>query len=219
MSIETSDIQSIRAVLGDLDPKSSASAATPLPTDELYAPAAHANALDPSRPLVVGNRGVGKSVWSGVLADEKTRTAISSSYPRLALDRLTVRLGFHEDAGRVPGVAPSPRLLATLLSKKIESEEIWNAVLLHAVSPHASIPIPDSLTEIVSWAATNVEKSEAALREADTYFSSHNLQFLLVFDALDRLASNWSTIRPLTEGILRLTLAINGYRAMRAKVF
>jgi hypothetical protein len=109
---------------------------------------------------VVGNRGVGKSVWSGVLADEKTRTAISASYPRLGLDRLTVRLGFHEDAGRVPGVAPSPRLLATLLSQNIESEEIWTAVLLHAVAPHVSIRIPESFSEIVAWASANVEESE-----------------------------------------------------------
>jgi hypothetical protein len=151
MSIQTSDIDSIRAVLSELDPKSSASAATPLPTDELYAPTAHANALDPSRPLVVGNRGVGKSVWSGVLADEKTRRAIGSFYPRLRLDRVTVKLGFHEAAGRVEGVAPSPRLLATLLSQNIESEEIWTAVLLNAVAPQASIPIPTSLSEIVTW--------------------------------------------------------------------
>jgi hypothetical protein len=219
MSIQTSDIDSIRAVLSELDPKSSASAATPLPTDELYAPTAHANALDPSRPLVVGNRGVGKSVWSGVLADEKTRRAIGSFYPRLRLDRVTVKLGFHEAAGRVEGVAPSPRLLATLLSQNIESEEIWTAVLLNAVAPQASIPIPTSLSEIVTWASSNVEKAEAALREADNYFSSQNLQFMLVFDALDRLASNWATIRPLTEGILRLTLSMSGYRALRAKVF
>src|SRR5712672_3064661 len=130
MNIRPDDILSIRTVLRGLDPKSSASAASPLPADELYAPSAHANALDPSRPLVVGNRGVGKSVWSGVLADQKTRMAIASSYPRLRLDRLTVQLGFHEAAGLVSGVAPSPRLLAALLSQNIDPEEIWTSVLL-----------------------------------------------------------------------------------------
>ena len=42
----------------------------------------------PNRALVVGNRGVGKSVWSGVLADEVTRTAVASSYPMLDLSCL-----------------------------------------------------------------------------------------------------------------------------------
>lgn len=125
----------------------------------------------------------------------------------------------HEAAGRVQGVAPSPRLLATLLSRNIDPEEIWTAVLLHAVAPQASIAIPTSLSEIVTWASMNVEKAEIALREADEYFRVRNLQFMLVFDALDRLASNWATIRPLTEGILMLSLSMSGYRAMRSKVF
>jgi hypothetical protein len=219
MSLQAADIEPIRAVLSGLDPKSSASAATPLPTDQLYAPTAHAHALDPSRPLVVGNRGVGKSVWSGVLADESTRMAIASSYPRLGLDRLTVQLGYHEAAGQVSGVAPSTRVLAALLSQDLEPEEIWTSVLLRAVASHTNIAVPESLSDVVAWVSANVEKAEAALRQADSYFTSHNLQFMLVFDALDRLASSWEKIRPLTEGILRLTLSMNGYRSMRAKVF
>ena len=219
MSIKPPDIDVIRSVLRELDPKSSASAATPLPTEELFMPAAHANALDPFRPLVVGNRGVGKSVWSGALADEATRMSIASSYPRLGLDHLTVKLGFHEDAGRVAGVAPSSKALAALLSQNIEPEEIWTATLLRAVAGEAGIVVPDSLGDAVAWVSADVERAEAALRAADNYFSSQNLKFLLVFDALDRLAGSWEKIRPLTEGILRLALGMNGYRAMRAKVF
>jgi hypothetical protein len=220
MKLRPDDILAMRTVLRGLDPKSSASAASPLPADELYAPATHANALDPARPLVVGNRGVGKSVWSGVLADKKTRNVISSSYPRLRLNQLIVKLGFHEDAGRVgDDVAPSPRVLSGLLAQGIDAEDIWTAVLLQAVAADASLQIPKSLTEIVKWVATNVEDAEAALRNADACFKENNLQFLLVFDALDRLGNTWERIRPLTVGILRLTLAMNGYRAMRAKVF
>src|SRR5271165_5847873 len=63
-----------------------ASAAKPLPTDELFAPATHENALDFNRPLLVGNRGAGKSVWSGVLADQSTRDAVAALYPHLGLD-------------------------------------------------------------------------------------------------------------------------------------
>jgi hypothetical protein len=44
MTVQPADIEAIRTVLRALDPKSSASAAAPLPRDELYAPAAHANA-------------------------------------------------------------------------------------------------------------------------------------------------------------------------------
>jgi hypothetical protein len=90
---------------------------------------------------------------------------------------------------------------------------------MRAVAPQTNIPVPASLSDVVAWLSTNAEKAEAALRAADNYFTSHNLQFVLVFDALDRLASSWEKIRPLTEGILRLALSMNGYRSMRAKVF
>jgi hypothetical protein len=220
MTVQSVDIETIRTVLRALDPKSSASAASPLPTDELYAPAAHANALDPARPLVVGNRGVGKSVWSGVLADEKTRDAIAPYYPRLKLHQFTVKLGFHEDAGRIHGdIAPSSRVLTSLLSQGVSPEDIWTAVLLRAVAADAHLSIPERLSDTVAWVAANVEDAEAALRTADAHFRENKLQFLLVFDALDRLGNTWETIRPLSVGILRLTLGMSGYRAMKAKVF
>ncbi len=220
MTVRPVDIDAIRTVLRGLDPKSSASAASPLPADELYAPAAHANALDPVRPLVVGNRGVGKSVWSGVLADKKTKDTIAPYYPRLRLNQLTVKLGFHEDAGRTQGdIAPSPRVVNSLLSQGVDPEDIWTAVLLRAVSADAHLSLPERLSDTVTWVASNVEDAEAGLRTADAYFLRNNLRFLLVFDALDRLGNTWETIRPLSMGILRLALGMNGYRAMKAKVF
>ncbi len=145
---------------------------------------------------------------------------MAPSYPRLALDQMTVRLGFHEDAGQVDGPAPSPRVLASLLSQGIAAEAIWRAVLLRAVAPEVGFDTPGALlSETVTWSAQNIEQSEALLRKADAHFNSHSLRFILVFDALDRMASTWAEIRPLTDGILRLTLAMQGYRAMRAKVF
>ena len=219
MVTEAHDIAAVREALARIDPKSSAQATEPLSTDELYTPASHAWALDPNRPLVVGNRGVGKSVWSGVLADEQTRKAVAPHYPQLKLDQLVVQLGFHEAAGRVSGVAPSPRVLASLLSRGVNAESIWTAVLYQAVSSAAKIRPQQSFEEAVKFVASDVEKAETALRQADAYFSSSRRIFLLVFDALDRLASSWAGIRPLSEGILRLTLGMQGYRAMRAKVF
>ncbi len=220
MTIQPADIDAIRTVLRALDPKSSASAAAPLPPDELYAPAAHANALDPARPLVVGNRGVGKSVWSGVLADEMTRVAIAPYYPRLKLNQFTVKLGFHEHAGRITGdMAPSPRVLDNLLSRGVNPEDIWTAVLLRAVAGESHLRVPERLGDTVAWVAANVEDAEAALRTADAHFLKNELQFLLVFDALDRLGNTWEVIRPLSVGILRLALGMSGYRAMKAKVF
>ena len=89
-------------------------------------------------------------------------------------------------------------------------------MLLRAVSPITST---NSFIDTVGWASQNIEEVEAALRKADEQFRVKNQRFLLVFDALDRLGTTWDTIRPLTQGILRLTLGMNCYHAMRGKVF
>jgi hypothetical protein len=219
MTLANPDIVAIRSVLANIDPKSSSIATQPLSIEELYTPASHALALDPTRPLVVGNRGVGKTVWSGVLADPQTRKEVAKSYPDLGLDRMTVELGFHEATGQVEGVAPSPRILASILEEGSNAEAIWTAVLLRAVAPTAEFVAPKSLAETVRWYVKNIEEAEQVLRKADQKFARENRRFVLVFDALDRLAPTWAEIRPLTVGILRLTLDMQGYRAMRSKVF
>jgi hypothetical protein len=219
MTISPNDIGSIRSVLVGLDPKSAASAAKPMAITDIYAPPAHSKALSFKTPLVVGNRGAGKSVWSGALADTKTRLELAGQYKRLGLDKMVVTLGFHEDAGKVEGVAPSPAVLSSLLSDDVDAETIWTAVLLRAVGPAIRLKLPGSLKETVAWIDKDPERAEAALRKADNYFGKNNEKFLLVFDALDRLANNWEKIRPLTQGILRLALSMLGYENMHAKVF
>lgn len=219
MIVSTSDIADIRSVLAHQDPKSAASADQPIAISDLYAPPAHSKALRFDSPLIVGNRGAGKSVWSGALAHEGTRRELAKDYPKLELDKMVVELGFHEHAGKTEGVAPSPATLSSLLSRKIEPELIWTAVLLRAVAPTLRRTLPSSLKEVVEWRDDDPERAEKFLRDADEAFGKSNRKFLIVFDALDRLAKNWDQIRPLSQGILQLALDMLGYRNMRAKVF
>ncbi|WP_146207981.1 hypothetical protein [Azospirillum sp. TSH64] len=213
------DLEAIRIFLRSLDPRASSEANSPLPLGDLYAPSAHANALDPNRPLVVGNRGVGKSVWSGVLADEVSRLSVADDYPKLRLNSMKVELGFHQAAGKDEGVAPSPRLLERLLRSGIDTYDIWNAVLFRAVSPFIGHNPHNKIIDTINWMSEEVEDAEEILRSADKYFTANGFTFVLVFDALDQLGKTWSEIQPLTEGILRLALDMLGFRAMRAKVF
>lgn len=219
MKLEEYECERIRDVLKGLDPKSSSSAAKPLPVNQIYAPMAHRNALDIERPLVVGNRGTGKSVWSGALADKETRLAIAKAYKMPLLHKTEVILGFHEGAGQVEGVAPSIRTLSALLKNGVSPEYIWIAVLLKAVSVFTGSRQSKSIADLAAWVEKNPEACEERLRKADQFFTKSDKKFLIVFDALDRLGSSWREIRPLTNGILKLALEMQGYTSMRAKVF
>jgi hypothetical protein len=209
----------IRSALARLSPGSAHMASQPPAADEIYAPETHSSALDPSRSLVVGNRGVGKSFWSSVLANAKTRRHIAPYYPRLDLERSTVILGFHEAAGKTEGGAPSPSVLGSLLDDGYEPEDIWRAVLLRSLGGERPATPIESLRETVDTIKVDVESYEQSLRAADARISRQNGTFLLLFDALDRLGRDWSSIRKLTAGILRLALDARGYRAIRLKIF
>lgn len=214
------DLKHIRGALAHLDPgyASHQAGIEPDPA-RIFAPASHANALDPDRALVIGNRGVGKSFWSAVLVHDKTRATVSNDYPRLRLDRLDAVLGFHEDAGKDDGPAPSPALLAQLLDTAKQPEEIWRAVLLKSLDERFLFNLPKGIKEIILWSAENVEEAEELLRKADQALLKDRRVFLLIFDALDRLGRDWNTISRLSEGLLRFALNVRGFRAIRSKIF
>lgn len=209
---------SFRAALSRLDPKASASASSPLSVDEIYTPSTHSQALSKDKTLIVGNRGTGKSVWSGALADKRTREFISELYPDLKLKNLEVTLGFHEGAGRADN-APSGKVLTQLLQKGHDPESIWTAVLLRATSHHTQRQKFNTLSDATSWIAQNPEEIDTELRAVNDYFKSKRKVFILVFDALDRISSNWSEIKSLSTGILKLALSMENYSNMRAKIF
>jgi len=213
------DFQVLRDAIAALPPGAAHQANAPPQPEEIFAPLSHANALDPQRALVIGNRGVGKSFWSSVLTHEGTRARAAAAYPRLQLARIRAKLGFHEAAGKDAGPAPSPAVLAQLRSQGHEPEAIWRGVLVNALRDEIGEPLPSTLGAILDWMGEDIERTESALRRADAHFQGRSELFLLVFDALDRLGKSWDAITPLTEGILRLALDMRGFRTMKAKVF
>jgi hypothetical protein len=218
MSRKTAN-SNIRGELAILNPGASHQASIAPDPAVIFAPATHANALDPGRVLVIGNRGVGKTFWSAVLVHSETRKKVAKIYPRLQLEKVEAVLGFHEDAGKDEGPAPSPEILKSLLSTTNEPEKIWKAVLFKSLGSKTGINLPQSLQEIMTWTANNIEAAEAGLRTADKYFLESGKIFLVIFDALDRLGRDWNSISRLSEGMLRFALDIRGFRAMRAKIF
>jgi hypothetical protein len=214
-------MQQIRFALASLDPGSVAHQAQDEPAEAtIYPVRGHDSALTFDRPLVVGNRGMGKSFWAAVLSHQEGRKRASELYPRARLDGLQVALGFHEAAGKRSGdLAPSQREVAELLRQKKTAETIWHGVLLRALAGTGPVPQFDNLQASIAVIEHEPLKYEQWLREADNALQGGNKRFLLLFDALDRLSNDWHIIRNLTRELLRLSLDLTGYRAIRAKIF
>lgn len=185
---------------------------------QMYVVPSHEKALNPETPLVVGDRGVGKSFWSAALNGDATRTAIAKQLSRLNLESVQVSLGFSSGEGKTDH--PSRRVLSKLRELDFTAENIWRAVILEQLATRSGQPLPGKDWEgHVRFVTTNPESEERLLNDIDSKLFKENRQHLIVFDALDRLGDNWQSIRELLKGLLRVCLDMRSYRAIRTKLF
>jgi hypothetical protein len=175
----------------------------------------HRAALDVDRALVVGNRGMGKSFWAHALASPDARARVATDLRMPDLRTTDVRIGFNASER---DAAPSPAVLGEALARYGDADIVWRAGLIRAVLPGAR-SIPPSFFELIQWVRDDVERAERLLGEADDAIAASGRRLLVVFDALDRLGSDWRTTRALTRALLRRALAVRSYRAIRLKLF
>ena len=191
----------------------------PINRKDIFFPLSHAEALDPDRAIVIGNRGMGKSFWSNALVDPDLRSYIQEARPGW-WNRRTEFSAFYgfvdsEGAGNTIG---SDTL--KILSNDYSADEIWRAVVLEHLLDFVGATAPRDINQRVLWVHQNPEKVREIFTGADQKLSQENKKYVFIFDQLDRLSSDsHETRRKLTEGILRLALAFKSYRNLRLKAF
>ncbi len=179
----------------------------------------HEGALDPSRPIVIGDRGTGKSFWSNALSNESDREKLAGVYSRLNLSNVNVRFGYGEDEFNASH--PIKSELHDLATSGFGPEAIWRAVILFLMPDGIRPPVLDNMswTERVSWVTNDPALRRADFVSADKALGSQNRRFLVVFDALDTLASDWGTISKLVRGLLQIGLFLRSARSLKIKLF
>lgn len=194
---------------------------TEAPTPQsVYVVPGHESALNPDTPVVVGDRGTGKSFWSASLNDEAARRVISRQLKRLRLDRVCVGWGYSSEPSNRSH--PSRRVLRRLLEEGHDPESIWRAVILHQLAGRGGVTLfdgADTWGERVHRVARDPETEERLFYRLDAELQERGERHLVVFDALDRLGDDWGHIRKLLQGLLRVGLDLRGYRAVRTKLF
>ena len=208
----------LRPALVDLKLHTASSGSESPSWDRILTVSDHEGALDPSRPVVIGDRGTGKSFWTGVLLDQTKRQRLSSIYSRLGLDNLEVALGF--GGSEFVSDHPTNNELAYLLEKGFAAEPIWRAVFL-SLLPTELKPqgFAGEWEDKVRWISASPSLRREVFREVDDYYVKRGKRFLVAFDALDTMASTWDAIAVLMRGLLQLGLFLRSSRSLKIKLF
>lgn len=183
--------------------------------EEIYAPETHAAALDPKSPIVQGIRGTGKSFWAAVLGDTALREAAAMAYPQLGLDRLAVKFGY-------TGIEGSDGIGRDRLDQCVppdggpeEARAFFWATILRA---QASDEPRRTLRELLPD-ARDPDRRNHILAVTDLRLRQNGKTLLIVYDALDTVATSWPRRRMLTQALLEVVWAMRAYRSIRVKLF
>ncbi|MBA2678833.1 MAG: hypothetical protein H0U76_10635 [Ktedonobacteraceae bacterium] len=182
----------------------------------MYLPAGHIKAVALSRPVVVGDRGSGKSFWLKSLVDDTRRQLIGKTFQQEELLSCEVKTGFSPD---VDGDYPTPKDLARLVQDGLSPDAIWYAVMVHLIVPES---LPGNLVfwkDRISWIQEQSETVTAKLRAKNAELHAKKQCILIAFDGLDRLSPSWRDTVALVRGLLQTQLEFGRYSQLRTKAF
>ncbi|GEN28910.1 hypothetical protein HVA01_25560 [Halovibrio variabilis] len=186
------------------------------PQEHLYVPPTHLKALRPECQLVVGTRGVGKSVWTAALNDQALRSRLGSSIPKL--DQAEIRIGFSERPE--PDRYPDAATLDQLMKAGAEPYAVWRAVVVRWLAELLGEHIPcTSWQESVEWVSDNPERVAQMVILASEQLNEEQKDAFILFDALDRLSSDWHIMDEVVRDLLRVALWLKPYPRIFAKIF
>lgn len=204
-----------QAILASLPVATSHSGTTP-DLKHLYVPPAHTKALRLDCNLVIGARGVGKSVWTKALGSTELRAALGSLIPEL--DSTKVHIGFAE----TPCIDeyPDAETFAQLLESGISAYDVWRSVVARWISGMLNFEIPcESWAETATWLKANPESLARHMQNVNQTFADNSCYGLIVFDALDRSSHDWRAMDQIVRDLLRTVLWLKSFTRLSAKVF
>jgi hypothetical protein len=186
--------------------------------ERVFFPNSHRGVLDMKRQLVVGNRGAGKSFWTHALTNPTVRDRVAHAYAIPVLARTNVVIGFNGST-KLIGVTPTIAEIQAANQAGDDPALIWQAVILRALQALRSADATPSLADAIRQLRERPSAYAEILTAADEAGSEPESPILVVFDALDRLSSDWASIRGLTKGLLVTALGLQSFRNIRAKIF
>lgn len=191
-------------------------AETTLEPGHFYMPSGHYKAIALDRPLVIGDRGAGKSYWLKSLVDPARRELIGQIFDFPSLSSCDVTTGFDPTT---TGNYPESKVLVSLIQSGVEPSDLWYTVMVQACLPSI---IPSSATtwsDKIAWVKKESEQVAKQLLDINAALATKGKSQLIAFDGLDRLAALWSDTVVLVRGLLQAQLDFSKYTNLRTKAF
>lgn len=217
-TISSVDFAVLRQALADMSPSPKVEPNERIEVDRAYFPDSHRGALDSSRQLVVGNRGMGKSFWAHALLNAEIRQRLSDTYRLTAPIASDVVLGFNGST-KLAEVAPTVDDVSAAHRSGCDPDLIWRATLVRAARSTDGRSTEGGFAEVMKELERSPQLYATILSKTDERLKAQGRRLLVVFDALDRLAHTWVDIRALTKGLLVRAVGLRSFHSIRAKVF
>ena len=193
--------------------------------EHIYISQSHIKAIRPDSLLVTGMRGAGKTFWWSALQDKNARRLLSE-HPDLSMlhAETEVRVGF----GVKSGVGATPKsdaypdkyTLQNLLEEGVDPQIIWRTVMAWHLAPDGHplkmhILWPKRVKHVIQHA----ENINRLFEQRDDELDQQGIDFLVLFDALDRCADDWKTTYSIIRGLLQAALLMLSYKRICMKIF
>jgi hypothetical protein len=146
------------------------------------------------------------------------RERVANAYAIPVLAKTNVVLGFNGST-KLGGVTPTINEIQAAHQAGDDPAMIWQAVILRAIQSLRSAEAVPGLADVIRRLRERPSVYTEILSAEDEVGSKDQSFVLVVFDALDRLASDWASIRGLTKGLLVTALGLQSFRSIRAKIF
>ena len=214
------EIQVLRSAIRDSLPDVAPGFDSHLSVRRTYVPPSHVKAIQPENVIVVGMRGAGKSFWTAALSSELHREFIQTAYPDTKIQEKTnVTIGF--GVGKSSEFPSAPIISPLFQTSQADDSysDIWRSVIISQMGYVFPSDSNDSWKSKYLWVKDNPEIVENFFRNYDDELSQKNKSHFILFDALDRLASKWQTIRPLAKSLFQTALEFQSYRSIHLKLF
>lgn len=127
----------LRELIRDALPVESAEYGAPPPRHQFFVPKSHARALQINIPVVLGDRGMGKSYWWAALQSREHRGLLARTAPDVRIREETLVFpGF----GKTPDLTqyPSKDVFARLLAAGQKSRLVWKTVVVWSAGRFAA---------------------------------------------------------------------------------